>query len=131
MIFDGVRIAFVGHSHDPCVFDFLGHKGVPTLTRAYQTGYRFDLDPERRYVINVGSVGQPRERTLCKFGMFDSGGPAACYVHLDGDVVEWRKVDYNYGETQRRIGMFLSGNKKEEPYQHIWMNLMQRLELGR
>ena len=43
-------------------------------------------------MINVGSVGQPRD-----------GDPRACYVILDDNLVRFRRVEYPFEETIRKI----------------------------
>lgn len=80
-IFDLVqRVCFVGHSHIPHVFTSdMKHaspealKGVIDLRKLGQ----------RKLLVNVGSVGQPRD-----------GDTAASYVTFDGNVVRFQRVDY-------------------------------------
>jgi diadenosine tetraphosphatase ApaH/serine/threonine PP2A family protein phosphatase len=47
---------------------------------------------EEKAMINVGSVGQPRD-----------GDPRACYVILEDGVVQFRRVPYDFEETIRKI----------------------------
>ena len=64
------RVAFIGHSHSPVVFVDDG-----TVQRFPSDGpLMLDL-ATRRYVINVGSVGQPRD-----------GNPDASYVVFDDET---------------------------------------------
>jgi diadenosine tetraphosphatase ApaH/serine/threonine PP2A family protein phosphatase len=52
------RVCFIGHTHEPLVF---GEEGL--VERVEKTG---------RYIINVGSVGQPRDANPhAAFGVFD------------------------------------------------------------
>jgi diadenosine tetraphosphatase ApaH/serine/threonine PP2A family protein phosphatase len=88
-IFDRVqKVCIVGHTHVPGVFsdepDFYppGELG--------EGGYRF-VEGEKA-VVNVGSVGQPRD--------FD---PRASYVLIHGDRVEFVRVAYDVEETARKI----------------------------
>jgi diadenosine tetraphosphatase ApaH/serine/threonine PP2A family protein phosphatase len=61
---DGVRICFYGHTHVPYIIEENGRTLTPPE--------RYRLDPARRYLINPGSVGQPRDRIpLASFGVFD------------------------------------------------------------
>jgi diadenosine tetraphosphatase ApaH/serine/threonine PP2A family protein phosphatase len=55
---------------------------------------RLDLDPDVRYLINPGSIGQPRDRD-----------PRASYMTYDADrrVVRWYRVPYPVDRAQRRI----------------------------
>jgi diadenosine tetraphosphatase ApaH/serine/threonine PP2A family protein phosphatase len=46
----------------------------------------------RRTIVNVGSVGQPRDND-----------PRACYVLMDGPVLTFRRVEYNVEATARKI----------------------------
>jgi diadenosine tetraphosphatase ApaH/serine/threonine PP2A family protein phosphatase len=52
------------------------------------------LDDGRRYVVNVGSVGQPRDRD-----------PRACYAIWDRDAraVTIRRVPYDLATAARKI----------------------------
>jgi predicted phosphodiesterase len=59
------KVCFVGHSHRPLIFKETG-------TGAYivENGV---IDRRSRYIINVGSVGQPRDgKKEASFGIFDS-----------------------------------------------------------
>ena len=78
---------FVGHTHRPGVVtgdDYNWH-GLQALN------YRWSID-ECKTIINVGSVGQPRD-----------GDPRSCYVIYDGESVEWRRVEYNVEATRNLI----------------------------
>jgi diadenosine tetraphosphatase ApaH/serine/threonine PP2A family protein phosphatase len=60
------RFAFVGHSHIPVTF-----KSGPTIT--YWVGNEIELADARQALVNVGSVGQPRdEDPRAAYGIFDS-----------------------------------------------------------
>jgi len=69
------RVAFIGHSHAPVIFsdDGFAERFVPGERKM------LELDAQR-YVINVGSVGQPRD-----------GNPDASYVLYDDDG-HWVKI---------------------------------------
>ncbi len=77
---------FVGHSHIPGVFT----EDYRFLTPE-ELDYGLDLG-ERKVVVNVGSVGQPRDRD-----------PRACYVLLDEKHVTWRRVEYDVRATVEAI----------------------------
>ncbi|MHC5067640.1 MAG: metallophosphoesterase family protein [Planctomycetota bacterium] len=81
------RLCFVGHSHRPGVFTedrcFLSAGDLPD-------GY--DVSDGARYLINVGSVGQPRDHD-----------PRACYLLYSGDAVYYRRVDYDVEATAAAI----------------------------
>lgn len=85
----GTRLGFFGHSHLPGVFA-LGSGGV-----SHRPGPgRVRLDPERRYLINVGSVGQPRDHD-----------PRAAYAVYEPDAgeVEIRRVPYDITAARAKI----------------------------
>jgi len=88
-IFDKVdHYCFVGHSHIPGVFTEAGeymHPSDMTMEGIY-------LLDDQKAVINVGSVGQPRDND-----------PRACYCTFDGDSVVFRRIPYDYEITMRRI----------------------------
>lgn len=86
-----VRGCFIGHTHVPmlwqCTFDgIVSPVGVTSRTVA--------LQPAHRYIINPGSVGQPRY-----------GHPAASYILLEAQTrtVEFRFVTYDVAATQDKI----------------------------
>ena len=84
------QYAFCGHTHIPGVFE----EGVEHFTRSEEMlgGNAYLLDNSAKAIINVGSVGQPRDRN-----------PDACYVTFDGDSVVYRRVRYDVEETRRLI----------------------------
>jgi len=82
------RIGFIGHSHVPGVFATDGAQ--ITYTRASSVPLRSGL----RYLVNVGSVGQPRD-----------GDPRAAWMLYDdeGDTLEHRRVAYDVERSGTRI----------------------------
>lgn len=88
----------VGHAHVPFVFevDRRGHQVRRLLTSAQELSeVRLTNDPEQlRYVINPGSVGQPRD-----------GDPRASYAILDAtDSRVWiRRIAYDIHTAQGKI----------------------------
>jgi predicted phosphodiesterase len=93
-IFSGYTnpVTFFGHTHIPSLFWLEGRMlGVKALRGT--TG-RIVLEPEGRYLINPGSIGQPRDRD-----------PRASYMTYDSErrVVRWYRIPYPIAEAQRRI----------------------------
>ncbi len=80
-------ICFQGHTHVPGIFTSDRQFIRPTDTG---TGYR--LDGNGRWMINVGSVGQPRD-----------GDPRSCYVIVDRSTVQYRRVEYDVEATVAAI----------------------------
>ena len=85
-LFDGAQVCFVGHSHVPGVYPESGGFLPPD-----QIGGRYTLGDERA-MVNVGSVGQPRD-----------GDPRASFVTFDGSTVEFHRVAYDIEAVQRKI----------------------------
>jgi len=81
-------LCFVGHSHVPGIFTF-DQKKVEYLERA-----DVKIDTERRYLVNVGSVGQPRD-----------GNAAASFAIYDDEelTVEIKRARYDVKKAQAKI----------------------------
>lgn len=86
-----VRYCFVGHTHLPMVWRQTpeGQVGFVRLSSPIMT-----LEPTHRYIINPGSVGQPRY-----------GEPDPSYILLDDTTwtLEFRFVTYDIDATQEKI----------------------------
>lgn len=89
------ELVFFGHTHIQCVFAKL-NTGVDAryLPCGQQTEGSFFLAPEAAYLINPGSVGQPRDT--------DS---RAAYLLYDGDLrkVSFHRVGYDNEATRAKI----------------------------
>jgi diadenosine tetraphosphatase ApaH/serine/threonine PP2A family protein phosphatase len=81
------HICFVGHTHIPGVFT----EDLKFLTPTDVDGL-FRIPKGRKVLINVGSVGQPRD--------YD---PRACYLIWDGKAVVWRRLEYDCEKTAQKI----------------------------
>lgn len=82
------HLCFQGHTHVPGVFTT-----DMRFIRPVDTGSGYDVsDRSQRLMINVGSVGQPRD-----------GDPRACYVIFDEQCVEFRRVEYDVEKTVSAI----------------------------
>ncbi|MFC1735631.1 metallophosphoesterase family protein [Candidatus Hydrogenedentota bacterium] len=76
----GVELCFFGHTHFPCVFK----ENDGSLEHGFQT---FTLEEGERYLINPGSVGQPRDSDAkASFVVFDAGNLALELVRLEYDI---------------------------------------------
>lgn len=63
------RICFLGHTHRLEIIDFNGQ----IVSRAPLTKSIISLDKNRQYIINIGSVGQPRDGNNCaKYVIWDT-----------------------------------------------------------
>ena len=88
-IFDSFEdVAVGGHTHHPGLHDetlrFHGLNGADTLT--------LPLPRERKFFVNVGSVGQPRD-----------SDNRACYAVLEDEQVTWHRVPYDFQSTADKI----------------------------
>lgn len=83
-----VRLSFQGHTHMPGVFTLDGEFITPE-----DCDHTFALC-EEKLMINVGSVGQPRDED-----------PRSCYVIMDDQKqeIEFRRVDYDIEKTIKKI----------------------------
>lgn len=75
-------VTFVGHTHHPKIFQLKGKRSVSEMPDQNQ-----QLDPSCRYIINVGSVGEPRNAEDLR----------GVYVIYDSDTweVDFRRVAYD------------------------------------
>jgi len=80
------RVIFIGHSHVPVVFSL--EKG-----RLFEQHLRLDIENDR-YIINVGSVGQPRD-----------GDPRSSFTIVDDQskTVEYVRLEYPVEKTHQKI----------------------------
>lgn len=82
-------LAFCGHTHTPAVWievspQEIGHVAGSGIMR---------LPEKERCLVNVGSVGQPRD-----------GDPRACYVIVrESRLVEFRRVEYDIEAAAEKI----------------------------
>jgi len=84
------QIAFLGHSHVPITF--LESEGEDSVT--YTQSTELELRHVSKALVNVGSVGQPRD-----------DDPRACYAIYDSDtqVVRLRRIEYDIESAQAKI----------------------------
>jgi predicted phosphodiesterase len=82
-------LCFIGHSHQPMFWQFSGEGECSVVGREY-----LRLEPQKRYIINAGSVGQPRD-----------GDPRAAYAVYDSQRRELiiRRVEYDIAGAQKNI----------------------------
>jgi diadenosine tetraphosphatase ApaH/serine/threonine PP2A family protein phosphatase len=81
------RICFYGHTHVPAVYDDLNRD-------SYKPGKEIVLDPTRMYLVNPGSVGQPRDRD--KRGSF-------CLYDPERRTVKFERFDYDIKSASEMI----------------------------
>src|SRR5438132_4971233 len=85
--YQNTSVCFFGHTHVPVAF--IRDREVRGGTYS-----KFKIEPGRKYFINVGSVGQPR----------DANAKAAYVIYDLNDVtIELRRLDYDLATTQAKI----------------------------
>ena len=101
-------LTFVGHSHIAEVY--YQDRSGRTYQQRLQHGGRVEISPEFRYIVNPGSVGQPRDRN-----------PQAAYAIIDvpNRFVDVRRVTYDVRGVQERIELA-----------HLPPQLGERLSIG-
>ncbi|MHB8523045.1 MAG: metallophosphoesterase family protein [Limisphaerales bacterium] len=85
--YQNTSVCFFGHTHVPVAFirDSVVRGG---------TYSKFRVEPGRKYFVNVGSVGQPRDNN-----------PKAAYAiyDLDEGSIELRRLDYDISKAQAKV----------------------------
>ena len=85
--YQNTAVCFFGHTHVPVAFvrDSMVRGG---------TYSKFRVEPGKKYFVNVGAVGQPRD-----------GNPKSGYVVYDLNecTIELRRLDYDIPKAQKKI----------------------------
>lgn len=83
------KVCFLGHTHKPFI--------VERKPSGKMLFYRDEIkiSAKARYIINAGSVGQPRD-----------GDPRACYCIFDGGVIHFRRIEYDVKTTQDKMTQY-------------------------
>ena len=81
------HLCFVGHTHVPGVF-----LPTPDYYSPEEVNNVYEVSERRKALINVGSVGQPRDRD-----------PRASYVVLEGGLVRFVRVSYDVESVAKKI----------------------------
>jgi predicted phosphodiesterase len=84
----GIDICFFGHSHFPAII------GNGKIDMKFPETRTVKLDPLKQYMINPGSVGQPRD-----------GVPLACFGIFDPQAYSMQilRVEYDAQDTHDRV----------------------------
>lgn len=80
-------VSFIGHTHRPCIW-------LEGETRPIDPIGSEDMHKGKRHIVNVGSVGQPRDEN-----------PKACYViySREQQVFRFRRLEYDIAAAQKAI----------------------------
>ena len=88
VLFDMVKhVCFVGHTHLPGVF-----LDDPDFYLPEELGGVYPIVDGERAIINIGSVGQPRDKD-----------PRASYVYVEQNEVHFVRVEYDMDKTAKKI----------------------------
>jgi predicted phosphodiesterase len=85
--YQNTSVCFFGHTHVPVAF-------VKDSVVRGGTYSKFKTEPGKKYFVNVGAVGQPRDNN-----------PKAAYVLYDtvDGTIEIRRLDYDIAAAQKKI----------------------------
>lgn len=83
------RVCLIGHTHRPFI---VSRNEEGNCIISHKTEEK--IHENRQYLINIGSVGQPRD-----------GDPRSCYLiyNTKSRTVRFKRVPYNFDETQKRM----------------------------
>jgi predicted phosphodiesterase len=85
--YQNTQVCFFGHTHVPVAFM------RDTVVRG-GTYSKFKIDPSKKYFINVGAVGQPRDNNpKCAYVLYD----------MTASTIELRRLDYDIAAAQKKI----------------------------
>lgn len=86
------QICFIGHSHHPIIY--IEYFDANILKYSLKIINKIELEENKRYIINVGSVGQPRD-----------GNPDAAFGIIDTNnrVYELKRVRYDIQKTYQKM----------------------------
>ena len=82
-------VGFYGHTHVPFAYS---HDGSAVCALMPREGESMSLDPGLRYLLNPGSVGQPRD-----------GDARASYLIVEGEQATWLRVAYDVERAMEKI----------------------------
>jgi diadenosine tetraphosphatase ApaH/serine/threonine PP2A family protein phosphatase len=78
----GLRILFFGHTHTQVAFSCDNENNISMVSSP-----RFSLRDDRVYLINPGSVGQPRDQDpRCSFLVYDDESSTVEFIRLSYDI---------------------------------------------
>ena len=88
VLFERVKnICFVGHTHLPGVF-----LDEPDFYLPSELGDAYPIIDDEKAIINIGSVGQPRDKDN-----------RASYVYVDGNKANFVRLEYDFEKTMEKI----------------------------
>ena len=98
------RLSFIGHTH---TLEIIGYDGSKLVCNDLAEGV-IQLEGDKKYIINIGSVGQPRDTTNdAKYVIWDSSA----------DTIEVRFVSYDIAAVVKKI---IDAGLPEEHASRLW-----------
>lgn len=88
------KICFIGHTHIPIIFEFKEDR-LKIISPEYRMGkFVYRLDKDAKYIINPGSVGQPRD-----------GDPRLSFCIFDREyyIIEFFRMEYPVEKAAEKI----------------------------
>ena len=82
-----IRVCFIGHTHWPGIFLEGNLRMIPYDEKGFH-----DIEKSKKMIVNVGSVGQPRDKNH-----------KACYLIVDGNRFYYRRVQYDVDKIIKKI----------------------------
>lgn len=119
------KFCFMGHTHVPGIFvnreseSKYVYYSFKDIVNEHGGTFKLGTDP---MLINVGSVGQPRD-----------GDPRSCYVILNyepnsaDNYVEYRRLPYDVDKTVQAFKRIYEFQGQDPPLDFLW----QRIQFGR
>ncbi|EDM78220.1 bis(5'nucleosyl)-tetraphosphatase, ApaH [Plesiocystis pacifica SIR-1] len=93
------QATFIGHSHLCKAFAISKERVFEVVTK------QFEVREEYRYVISVGSVGQPRDHDpRASYTIYDSGRRSFEFKRVEYDIAEAAKRIYDIGQLSDSFG---------------------------
>lgn len=88
------KICFLGHTHIPIIFELKDEKLNVIYPECKEEKFLYVLDKDAKYIINPGSIGQPRD-----------GDPRLSFCVFDRKnyTIEFFRFEYNVEEAARKI----------------------------
>jgi predicted phosphodiesterase len=91
----GFGVCFFGHSHIPSIFTLEPHAIQVEVVKGRRV---VKLEDDRRYLINPGSIGQPRDRNPdAAYAIYDSGERTVYFERVKYDVQKAREKIHRAG----------------------------------
>lgn len=80
-------VCFVGHTHHPLVYQYETGSGKDMCMNIEDDNEVFTLSPVKKYIVNVGAIGQPRDNkaSLCSV-FFDTKSKTLSFKRINYDV---------------------------------------------